>query len=285
MNERQLSSFIIAADEKSFSKAAIKSYISTPALVQQINLLENSIDFQLFIRNNRGIELTPSGEVFYKAAKEILEIYNQACKEGKEIEKENTNIKIAYPFEKFPLFLLKAYQQFHQDYPYVNIEFIPLSFNNHIKAIQQGIVDISIIGEPKEELIKDLTFDILYQDTYSFCMSHIHPLHNNKIITEEDLKKYPIIIGQYNYLKDSFITQLPNNLNTKQLNHEYDLNTCTELLISEELMIIHSSWKENYQNILTIKQSNINAGNVGVLYHKKHPNIIKSFIPYLKRNA
>ena len=285
MNERQLSSFIIAADEKSFSKAAIKSYISTPALVQQINLLEDNIGFQLFNRNNRGIELTPAGEVFYKAAKEILEIYNQACKEGKDIEKEHISIKIAYPFEKFPLFLLKAYQQFHQDYPYVNIEFIPLSFNNHIKAIKQKIVDISIIGEPKRELIEDLSFDILYKDTYSFCMSHIHPLHNNKIITKENLKKYPIIIGQYNYLKDPFIKQLPNQLNTIELNHEYDLTTCTELLISEELMVIHSSWKENYQNILTVKPSNIDAGNVGVLYHKKHSSIIKSFIPYLKRNA
>ena len=40
MNERQLESFISAADQKSFSKAAEASFISTPALVQQINLLE-----------------------------------------------------------------------------------------------------------------------------------------------------------------------------------------------------------------------------------------------------
>ena len=112
MNERQLESFILSADEKSFSKAATKSYISTPALVQQINLLEKSIGFKLFKRGHQGITLTPSGEIFYKSAKEILNIYDQACKKGQELENHQQIIKVAYPFEKFPLFLLKAYQKF-----------------------------------------------------------------------------------------------------------------------------------------------------------------------------
>ena len=48
MNERQLESFILSADEKSKSKRT-KSYISTPALVQQINLLEKALGLNFSI--------------------------------------------------------------------------------------------------------------------------------------------------------------------------------------------------------------------------------------------
>ena len=61
MNERQLKSFILATELKSFSKAADSSFISTSALIGQINLLEKDIGFSLFHRTYHGIALTPSG--------------------------------------------------------------------------------------------------------------------------------------------------------------------------------------------------------------------------------
>ena len=35
-------------------------------------------------------------------------------------------------------------------------------------------------------------------------MSLSHPLSHKKRLTKDDLKKYPILVGQYSYLKDSF---------------------------------------------------------------------------------
>lgn len=282
MNERQLESFILSADEKSFSKAATKSYISTPALVQQINLLEKSIGFKLFNRGHQGISLTPSGENFYQSAKEILSIYNQACKKGQELENHQQIIKVAYPFEKFPLFLLKAFESFYQDYPYVSLEFVPLSFNQHIQALKNKEVDLSIIGRPLEDLIQDLTFTPLYKDTYSFCMSSNHPLAAKRKLSKEDLKQYPILIGQYSYLKDSFENNLPQDCQIIHLNQEYDLNTCSNLLVSNNLMVIHSLWKGNYTPLLKVVSSSIDAGDIGALYHQNHSKTIDLFLEYLK---
>ena len=282
MNERQLESFILSADEKSFSKAATKSYISTPALVQQINLLEKSIGFKLFNRNHSGISLTPSGEIFYKSAKEILDIYNQACKKGQALENHQQIIKVAYPFEKFPLLLLKAYQKFHQDYPNVSLEFVPLSFNQHIQALKNKEVDLSIIAHPLDDLLQDLTFTTLYQDTYSFCMSLSHPLSHKKRLTKDDLKKYPILVGQYSYLKNTFENQLPQECQIIHLKQEYDLSTCSNLLVSHELMIIHSLWKENYTPLLKVIPSSIKAGDIGALYHQNHSKTLELFLEYLK---
>lgn len=284
MNERQLESFIMAANQKSFSKAASQSYISTPALVQQINLLEKNIGFQLFERNHQGILLTPAGEMFYKEAKEILRIYHEACQKGQAMERnKQSTLKIAYPFEKFPLFLLKAFQAFQQEHKEITIQFIPLNFQQHIQAIRNHQVDLSIIGQPKDEFMSDLSFISLYKDTYSFCMSPEHQLAHKKYLTKKDLKDATILCGQYNYLKYSFTQQLPNDTHFIQLSHEYDISLCTQLLVSQQIIVIHSLWKENYQHILKVIPSSISAGDVGVLFHKNHIAELDTFIPYLKK--
>ena len=54
MYNSQLETFICVVDVGSFSKAAEKLYISAPAVIKQINSLENSLDLQLFERTHRG---------------------------------------------------------------------------------------------------------------------------------------------------------------------------------------------------------------------------------------
>lgn len=72
MYNRQLDTFIKVADCGSFSKAAEELYISSPALIKQINLLEDNLGFSLFERNHRGIKLTAAGESLYRDAKYII---------------------------------------------------------------------------------------------------------------------------------------------------------------------------------------------------------------------
>ena len=67
MNDRQLRTFITCVQTGSFSKAAKTSYISTPALIQQIDSLEKSLGFQLFYRKRNGIQITPAGNHFFDA--------------------------------------------------------------------------------------------------------------------------------------------------------------------------------------------------------------------------
>ena len=86
MTDQWLRSFIRCADEGSFTKAADKNYISAPALVQQINLMERELGFTVFYRSRRGIKLTSAGEKFYSVVKEILESYEYAVKTCREIQ-------------------------------------------------------------------------------------------------------------------------------------------------------------------------------------------------------
>ena len=58
MYNHQLDTFIKTADLGSFGKAGEALYISSTAVIQQINLLENLCGFKLFVRSNHGVKLT-----------------------------------------------------------------------------------------------------------------------------------------------------------------------------------------------------------------------------------
>lgn len=73
MYNKHLETFICVADLGSFSKAADALYISSTAVIKQINLLEQELNLQLFDRTHRGITLTKAGRFVYGDAKYLIQ--------------------------------------------------------------------------------------------------------------------------------------------------------------------------------------------------------------------
>ena len=78
MYNPQLETFLCVAESGSFNKAAEKLYISPSAVIKQINLLEESLNLQLFVRTHRGLKLTEAGKSLCQDAKYII----QYCKDS-----------------------------------------------------------------------------------------------------------------------------------------------------------------------------------------------------------
>lgn len=73
MYNPQLETFICVVDAGSFSKAAEMLYITAPAVIKQINSLENSLDLHLFERTHRGLIVTEAGKSLYQDAKYMIQ--------------------------------------------------------------------------------------------------------------------------------------------------------------------------------------------------------------------
>lgn len=73
MYNKHLETFICVADMGSFSKAAEVLYISSTAVIKQINLLEQELGLQLFDRTHRGITLTNAGRSIYGDARYLIQ--------------------------------------------------------------------------------------------------------------------------------------------------------------------------------------------------------------------
>lgn len=84
MYNPQLDTFIVVADNGSFNKAAEVLFISPPAVIKQINLLESNLGVRLFTRTHRGLQLTKAGQSLYEDSKYI----NAYCRESVERAKK-----------------------------------------------------------------------------------------------------------------------------------------------------------------------------------------------------
>lgn len=63
MTITQMKYFITAAKCLNFTKAASQLYITQSALSRQIVAMEEELNLQLFVRNNRQVKLTPAAVV------------------------------------------------------------------------------------------------------------------------------------------------------------------------------------------------------------------------------
>ncbi|YCO03625.1 HTH-type transcriptional activator IlvY [Vibrio sp. VNB-15] len=77
MNIKSLQLFIHLCDSKSFAKTAAAMHISPSALSRQIQKLEEETHQQLFLRDNRSVELTVQGNKLLPVALKILGEWQQ----------------------------------------------------------------------------------------------------------------------------------------------------------------------------------------------------------------
>lgn len=77
-----LDTFIAVADCGSFTKASERLYISSTAVMKQINALENRLELKLVERTHSGIRLTKAGNIFYSDAKFIIDYSKKSIAEA-----------------------------------------------------------------------------------------------------------------------------------------------------------------------------------------------------------
>jgi DNA-binding transcriptional LysR family regulator len=63
---------VAVAREHSFSQAAETLHVAQQAVSQQVRQVEKSLGVDLFERTNRGVTITPAGEVFVQEARRTL---------------------------------------------------------------------------------------------------------------------------------------------------------------------------------------------------------------------
>jgi DNA-binding transcriptional LysR family regulator len=84
MELRHLRYFVAVAESGSFRQSARQLRIAQPALSTQIKNLETEISLRLFVRESRGVRLTPDGRSFLSEAIQVLAAADRALKFAQE---------------------------------------------------------------------------------------------------------------------------------------------------------------------------------------------------------
>lgn len=163
MNERALAGFVKVVDLNSFTAAADALFISQSALSQQIRTLENQLGFTLFQHGARQVILTAAGRSFYPRAKQMLELYQLAVKEGQAIQQNacppDRHMRIACQNRALSAFCFDLFALS----PQVCLDYAPLVCNcanrNDVwRALESGEMDLSFQPECAEIAARGLRF-------------------------------------------------------------------------------------------------------------------------------
>ena len=184
--------FYVVAKHKHMTKASEELHISQPAISQSIKKLEDQLGGILFLRSNKGMELTEEGKMFYEYVKGALELINNAENEFtsfKDLSKGEVKIGCSTTLTK--LVLINALKDFHLDYPNININITNDLTSNLINDLKLGKLDFVIFNESniKEtnlnlEMIKELKQGFIYNPE----------LYDDNINNFEDLNNVPLIL-------------------------------------------------------------------------------------------
>jgi DNA-binding transcriptional LysR family regulator len=175
MHIETLKMFCDLADLRSFSKTAEKNLVSQSAVSQQVAQLEIENKCQLLNRSKRPLELTSEGQIFYKAAKDIVDRYELLKSELNSLKastKARINVGAIY---SIGMHTLPDYiKKFMVKKPSVNVHVEYFSADKIYEMVLAGELDIGIVAVPRmDKRVEVYEFE---DEPLVFVCSTKHPL-------------------------------------------------------------------------------------------------------------
>lgn len=188
--------FYVVAKNKHMTRASEELMISQPAISQSIRKLEEQLGGTLFIRSNKGMELTKEGEMFFDYIKGALDLISSAENEFtnfKSLDKGVIRIGVSTTLTK--ILLIDIIEEYHKKYPNIEIKITNELTDNLFLDLEKGKLDLVIYNEGvydpnifKIEKLISIKEGFLYNKEY----------FQDNIKTFNDLNGYPIIIQNNN---------------------------------------------------------------------------------------
>lgn len=185
MDLSQLETFLAVAEERGFSRAALRLNRSQPAVSQVIRKLEDDLGEVLFERASRDGSLTAAGELLQDYAKRLLSLRSEASSALEELRSlERGRLQLAAN-EYTCLYLLPILDEFRRLCPQVGVT-VHRSLASRIpEELLQRTVEIGIVSfRPREQDFRSIS---VYTDELTFVVNPSHPLAGEKRVSIRDL--------------------------------------------------------------------------------------------------
>ncbi len=146
MEFRHLRCFLALAEELHFGRAAARLSMTQPPLSLNIQQLEASVGAPLFVRNSRGVALTPAGVAFVPRARALLDGAAGAAREAREVAQGlSGTLRVGFAgtvlYRGLPQILLS----FGQGHARLKLVLRELSSSDQLIELQHGRLDAGFV--------------------------------------------------------------------------------------------------------------------------------------------
>ncbi len=202
MYNSQLNTFLVVARVHSFNKAADKLFISPPAVVKQINALEQKLHLTLFQRTHQGLILTKSGESLYRDAEFIIQYSKDAVERARYAENERDDvIRIATSPMAPAQTLTGIWKDIHKRCP--ELKFQLISHENTVEQVNEILSNLGktvdlVVGYYDEKYLQRWKCQALQRSVEPVCcaVSVYSSLAEKEMLSIEDLLGKDLMIIQ-----------------------------------------------------------------------------------------
>ena len=143
--------FYYVAKYQNFTKAAQALENSQPNITRAMNCLEQQLNCTLFVRTNRGAQLTPEGEKLFTYVSVAM---SQLLAAEEELADStgllHGSVSIGASETALNIYLLDRLKNFHMEYPGIRIKIYNHSTPEAVHAVKSGKIDFAVVTTPVE---------------------------------------------------------------------------------------------------------------------------------------
>jgi len=200
--------FCKIADCGSISKAADQLFVSQPAVSLTIKQLEGELGVALFARTQRGVNLTPEGELLYSFAKQGVNYLRTGEEKMKELNLFKAgSLRVGASDMTIRFFLLPFIEKFRERYPLISIKLTNITSPSIIKRLRDGMIDFGLISGPIDDRDEKLEYIKLRQIQDVVVASDAFLILKERLWHPSQLTKYPFIMLDRNTNSRAYIEQ------------------------------------------------------------------------------
>jgi DNA-binding transcriptional LysR family regulator len=181
----QLETFLAVAEERSFSRAALRLHRTQPAISQVIRKLEQAVGESLFDRAARDGSLTAAGVLLREYALRLLALRREASSALGELKSlERGQLQLAAN-EYTCMYLLPVIDGFRREFPHVNVTVHRMLASRIPEELNLRTVEFGVISfRPDPAQFRTIA---VYGDSLALIVSPNHPLAKTERVSISDL--------------------------------------------------------------------------------------------------
>ncbi len=185
MDLYQVEAFVAVAQERSFSRAAIRLHRTQSAISQTIGKLEEGLGEKVFERSSRDGTLTAAGQVLMQYALQLLNLRERAKDAILDLKSLHEGKLTVAANEFTSLCLLPALHVYHRLHPSIKIQVQRTLSGDVARQILTHQVEFGVLSfKPEDE---QLCSTIFYRDELVFVVYPGHALAAAKTVSIHDL--------------------------------------------------------------------------------------------------
>jgi DNA-binding transcriptional LysR family regulator len=181
MELRHFRYFAAVARYLNYSEASRRLHVAQPAISQTILDLEEEIGVQLFLRNNRKVQLTSAGTALLGEAEVILKRTDEAKRAAQRAARGEVGIlRMGFIAPATAPILPPLVQTYLRQYPDVDIQLYHMNPDEQLAAFDAGTLDLGLMRPVPPERRPYFEEEVIYPDYLWAVLPPNHPLAKEK---------------------------------------------------------------------------------------------------------